>query len=517
MLTLTRGQKVSLANSLSTLRVQFVVQAPQLTLDYSCFGLDAANRLSDDRYLIFYNQKQSPEKAIRLTSDSTFELDLSRLPETIDNLVFVMTVDGDGELQQIGNSSFSLYGSDGENQRFEFQGSDFRREKAVMVAEIYRRNGWRLAAVGQGFSGGLGAVLNHFGGQHIEQTEIEHKPATQQNQHQENNSIVCTRCARKASSWTELRQFDSEKGRCTQCVAEIETALDGLRGGFLSATNDGILQDAEWQEMWKQFDGKRQKITHEEALAFLLPDSIQFVERLLAMAGADGVITPATEKYIKQMLDAFGVPSDLQKPFKSRIQRFKSLSRIRSGHLPVVTTTSHILDSSEVCHLSVPATYRRITSRSTTEIPGSLLATSKRLLFTPADGADLNSKSLTILYRNILQIKESTESVYLGVTTGNGAGRYIVKDAGHVEAIVTALTLMSKRLLLGLQEVTSRYIPQDVCSAVWQRDGGKCVQCGSQNYLEFDHKIPHSLGGANTLNNVQLLCRKCNLIKGDRI
>jgi 5-methylcytosine-specific restriction endonuclease McrA len=35
--------------------------------------------------------------------------------------------------------------------------------------------------------------------------------------------------------------------------------------------------------------------------------------------------------------------------------------------------------------------------------------------------------------------------------------------------------------------------------------------------LEFDHVIPHAKGGSNTDNNIQLLCRGCNLKKSDRI
>jgi 5-methylcytosine-specific restriction endonuclease McrA len=30
-------------------------------------------------------------------------------------------------------------------------------------------------------------------------------------------------------------------------------------------------------------------------------------------------------------------------------------------------------------------------------------------------------------------------------------------------------------------------IPQDVMDKVWNRDGGRCVKCGSQENLEFDH------------------------------
>ena len=63
----------------------------------------------------------------------------------------------------------------------------------------------------------------------------------------------------------------------------------------------------------------------------------------------------------------------------------------------------------------------------------------------------------------------------------------------------------------------SRNISEQVKDAVWRRDEGKCVQCGSNENLEFDHIIPHSKGGANTKRNVQLLCETCNRKKSDKI
>ena len=60
-------------------------------------------------------------------------------------------------------------------------------------------------------------------------------------------------------------------------------------------------------------------------------------------------------------------------------------------------------------------------------------------------------------------------------------------------------------------------IPQNVKDKVWNRDGGKCVECGSNENLEFDHIIPFSKGGANTYRNLQLLCEHCNRSKSDKI
>jgi 5-methylcytosine-specific restriction endonuclease McrA len=65
-----------------------------------------------------------------------------------------------------------------------------------------------------------------------------------------------------------------------------------------------------------------------------------------------------------------------------------------------------------------------------------------------------------------------------------------------------------------LGERNTRVIPQDVKIAVAARDGGKCLQCGSAQDLHFDHVIPWSRGGANTVNNIQLLCGPCNRRKG---
>lgn len=60
-------------------------------------------------------------------------------------------------------------------------------------------------------------------------------------------------------------------------------------------------------------------------------------------------------------------------------------------------------------------------------------------------------------------------------------------------------------------------IPRTVQREVWQRDGGRCVECGTKEKLCFDHIVPFSRGGSNTTRNIQLLCERCNLSKGNRI
>ncbi len=57
-------------------------------------------------------------------------------------------------------------------------------------------------------------------------------------------------------------------------------------------------------------------------------------------------------------------------------------------------------------------------------------------------------------------------------------------------------------------------IPREIRRAVFERDGGRCVECGSNFDLQYDHLIPVALGGATTADNLQLLCGPCNRTKG---
>lgn len=56
---------------------------------------------------------------------------------------------------------------------------------------------------------------------------------------------------------------------------------------------------------------------------------------------------------------------------------------------------------------------------------------------------------------------------------------------------------------------TEEFITQNIRVAVWRRDGGKCVKCGSRDGIDFRYVVPPQRGGTGAAGNVRLLCAKC--------
>ena len=243
----------------------------------------------------------------------------------------------------------------------------------------------------------------------------------------------------------------------------------------------------------------------------LRSDSLHLLQQQVTIAAADGVITEEEERVITNLQRILAVPEEMARPVFYRLEHLKYISSIRQGKLPSAQTSLH-LESGELCHLVIYATYHKVNSKSTSLIPGQMIATSKKLLFLTQTGGT------EIAWNNIMSVKASSQGVYLQLSRKSGNGFYGVSDPILVEAIIDTSVRIAKRQILGGKTgMDSRHIPQDVRNAVWQGDQGRCVECGAQDYLEYDHIIPHSRGRANTVGNVQLLCRRCNNRKSDRI
>ena len=166
-----KGQKSKLSalTSGTDLYVGVHVDAPGATWDISCFGLDAPGRLSDDRYFVFFNQPESPEGALRKLGPQqgdtdSFRVLLDTVPATIGRLSFCAATDAGGTANGVRSGYVRLVVDGTEVARYAFAGGEFGAERAIMIADLYRKDGWRFGAVGQGFAGGLADLIRNFGG-----------------------------------------------------------------------------------------------------------------------------------------------------------------------------------------------------------------------------------------------------------------------------------------------------------------------------------------------------------------
>ncbi|MFE6763308.1 TerD family protein [Streptomyces sp. NBC_01423] len=178
-----RGHKAKISDLTpgTDLYVGVQIAGPGLSFDISCFGLDANEQLSDDRYFIFFNQPKSPEESIQLLGaqsgdTESFRVTLDRIPANIHKLSFTATVDGAGQMSQVGPGYIRIVAGGEEVVRYAFNGSEFSTERAVMLGDFYLKDVWRFAAVGQGFDGGLEALLKNFGGEVAEETPAAAPP-----------------------------------------------------------------------------------------------------------------------------------------------------------------------------------------------------------------------------------------------------------------------------------------------------------------------------------------------------
>lgn len=219
---ITQGQRIPLSSLLPALDFTLAIDIRcGHVIDYVCFGVDAQGKLSDDRYMIFFNQPASPCDSIR-QSGGEFRLALGGLPATIDRLVFTASIDGMGAMSDIQASCFVLKdGSGGEVARCDFSGATFAAEKAIMVAEVYRKNGeWRLASNLQGYNAGLDALVVHFGG------ELADAPAPAAAPPRVSLEKKIAAAAPQLISLAKKAQVSLEKARLTDTKARVGLVLD---------------------------------------------------------------------------------------------------------------------------------------------------------------------------------------------------------------------------------------------------------------------------------------------------
>ncbi len=208
-----------------TLSLAVNIQSPR-TIDLACFGVDAQGKLSDDRYMIFFNQPESPCASVKLLGVGEFQLNLTGLPASIDRLVFTAAIDGAGSMRDVQAGSFTIKDTGGQPvASCPFGGGAFVDEKAIMLADIYRKDGqWRLASNLQGFNQGLGALVRHFGGEVADEPVAIAAPAPVPASLSLEKKVAAA--APHLVSLAKKAQVSLEKAKLEQVKARVALVLD---------------------------------------------------------------------------------------------------------------------------------------------------------------------------------------------------------------------------------------------------------------------------------------------------
>lgn len=169
---LKRGMRDKLEkyiNLSSTIEIEMNINGSD-KYSFFCLGVDSANVISDENYVIFSNRKSSPDNKIQYSSmgnNAKFSLNLVELPKNINKLVFAVVVEGNTAMGNINSHMFSLKQNGNSVLQFNLKGSDFSSEKAIVTVEIYMKDTWRINAVAMGFNNGLDGLVKSYGREKI--------------------------------------------------------------------------------------------------------------------------------------------------------------------------------------------------------------------------------------------------------------------------------------------------------------------------------------------------------------
>jgi stress response protein SCP2 len=254
-------------------------------------------------------------------------------------------------------------------------------------------------------------------------------------------------------------------------------------------------------------------ISVEDESVITQAESLRQLQQLVTFAFADDVIEQHEVDGFEAEVQRLGVTGPAVDAMRARLMRGLELSDISLGRLPVITDTMLLLDADEILHLDPPAVYCKTLDGRTRRSAGRVIATNRKLRFLSDSGGH------EVLWTKVMELRPEYSTVVLAVTSAKGGGTYEVGDAEHVAAVLSGVLKVSRRTASVSipSQRDSRAIPQTIKADVWRRDCGACVECKASEYLEFDHVIPWSRGGATSVGNLQLLCRRCNQVKGARL
>ncbi|GHD27532.1 TerD family protein [Streptomyces galbus] len=151
---------------LTAARVTVDVAAP-VRLDVSGLLLTADGKVRSDDDFIFYNQPAGPGVTYRSgggAGPDAVTVDTAAVPPAIERIVVTASPDAPGQTFQGVEPTATLRNADDNSVLATFTPPRLGTETALVVVEIYRRQGaWKARAVGQGYADGLAGIATDFG------------------------------------------------------------------------------------------------------------------------------------------------------------------------------------------------------------------------------------------------------------------------------------------------------------------------------------------------------------------
>ncbi|AVZ72328.1 stress-induced protein [Streptomyces lunaelactis] len=162
MTAMTPGSNIPL----SVTRVAVDVAAP-VRLDVSGLLLTADGKVRSDDDFIFYNQPAGAGVSYRSGgggAPDAIVVDTSAVPPGIEKIVVTASPDAAGQTFQGIEPTATIRSADDGSALATFTPPQLGAETALVVVEIYLRNGaWKARAVGQGYANGLAGIATDFG------------------------------------------------------------------------------------------------------------------------------------------------------------------------------------------------------------------------------------------------------------------------------------------------------------------------------------------------------------------